>query len=40
MIEFAGALFRCLQLASTMLLIGGCAFLAIADQRNSAPNDS
>ncbi|MFY4728661.1 CopD family protein [Nitrospira sp. BLG_2] len=30
MIEAAGALFRCLQLASSMLLIGGCVFLAIA----------
>lgn len=40
MIEFAGALFRCLQLASTMLLIGGCVFLAIVDQRNGAPKES
>lgn len=31
MIEALGALFRCLQLTSTMLLIGGCAFLAIAE---------
>jgi copper resistance protein D len=33
MIEFAGALFRCLQLGSTMLLIGGCVFLAIAGRQ-------
>ena len=36
MIEAAGALFRCLQLASSMLLIGGCVFLAIAEQKSSA----
>jgi putative copper resistance protein D len=36
MIEFAGALSRCLQLASSMLLIGGCVFLAIAEQKSSA----
>ena len=36
MIEAAGALFRCLQLASSMLLIGGCVFLAIAEQTGSA----
>ncbi|MDF0677204.1 MAG: CopD family protein [Nitrospira sp.] len=36
MIEAAGALFRCLQLASAMLLIGGCVFLAIAEQKGSA----
>lgn len=36
MIEAAGALFRCLQLASSMLLIGGCVFLAIADRKDSA----
>ena len=36
MIEAAGALFRCLQLASSMLLIGGCVFLAIAEQKYSA----
>ncbi len=36
MIEAAGALFRCLQLASSMLLIGGCVFLAIAEQKGSA----
>ncbi|MGE0645508.1 MAG: CopD family protein [Nitrospira sp.] len=29
MIEVAGALFRCLQLAANMMLLGGCAFLAI-----------
>jgi copper resistance protein D len=34
MIEAAGALFRCLQLASSMLLIGGCVFLAIAEQKD------
>ncbi|UVT21489.1 MAG: CopD family protein [Nitrospira sp.] len=32
MIEAAGALFRFLQLASNMILIGGCIFLAIAEQ--------
>ncbi|MBS0182532.1 MAG: CopD family protein [Nitrospira sp.] len=37
MIEAAGALFRCLQLASSMLLIGGCVFLAIAEQKGFAP---
>lgn len=36
MIEAAGALFRCLQLASSMLLIGGCVFLAIAEQKGFA----
>ena len=36
MIEAAGVLFRCLQLASSMLLIGGCVFLAIAEQKYSA----
>ena len=30
MIEVIGALFRWLQLASNMILIGGCVFLAIA----------
>lgn len=40
MIEFAGALFRCLQLVSSMLLIGGCVFLAIAWQQGSAPRPS
>lgn len=34
MIEAAGALFRCLQLASNMMLIGGCVFLAIAEQKS------
>lgn len=37
MIEAAGALFRCLQLASAMLLLGGCVFLAITEQKGSAP---
>ena len=36
MIEAAGALFRGLQLASSMLLIGGCVFLAIAEQNGLA----
>jgi len=36
MIEAAGALFRCLQLASAMLLMGGCVFLTIAEQKGSA----
>ncbi|OQW33882.1 MAG: cytochrome C [Nitrospira sp. SG-bin1] len=36
MIEVASALFRCLQLASSMLLIGGCIFLAIAEEKGSA----
>lgn len=36
MIEAAGALFRCLQLTSSMLLIGGCVFLAIAEQKRFA----
>ena len=40
MIEFAGALFRGLQLVSLMLLIGGCVFLAIADQQGAAPGPS
>jgi putative copper resistance protein D len=40
MIEFAGALFRCLQLGSLMLLIGGCVFLAIAGQQGSTPEPS
>ena len=31
MIEAAGALFRFLQLASNMIVIGGCVFLAIAE---------
>lgn len=29
MIDVAGALFRCLQLGSNMMLLGGCVFLAI-----------
>jgi len=36
MIEVAGALFRGLQLGSSMLLIGGCVFLAIAEQNGLA----
>ena len=34
MIEAAGALFRFLQLASNMMLIGGCVFLAIAEGKS------
>ncbi|MBS0152143.1 MAG: CopD family protein [Nitrospira sp.] len=40
MIEFAGALFRCLQLVSSMLLIGGCVFLALAWQQDSTTGSS
>ena len=40
MIEFAGALFRCLQLVSSMLLIGGCVFLAITWPQGSTPGPS
>ncbi|MBH0208117.1 MAG: c-type cytochrome [Nitrospira sp.] len=40
MIEFAGALFRGLQLVSSMLLIGGCVFLAIAAQQSLSPGFS
>ena len=36
MIEIIGALFRWLQLASNMILIGGCVFLAIAVRANTA----
>lgn len=36
MIEVAGALFRGLQLTSSMLLIGGCVFLAIAERTSTA----
>jgi putative copper resistance protein D len=36
MIEIIGALFRWLQLASNMILIGGCVFLAIAVRAKSA----
>ena len=36
MIEVIGALFRWLQLASNMILIGGCVFLAIAVRANTA----
>ena len=35
MIEVVAALFRCLQLASNMILIGGCVFLAIADDKRT-----
>jgi putative copper resistance protein D len=35
MIEVIGALFRWLQLASNMILIGGCVFLAIAVRANT-----
>jgi len=38
MIEVIGALFRWLQLASNMILIGGCVFLAIAIRANTAFN--
>ena len=37
MIEVAGALFRCLQLASNMMLLGSCAFLAIAGGTTAGP---
>ena len=36
MIEVIGALLRWLQLASNMILIGGCVFLAIAVRANTA----
>ena len=36
MIEVIGALFRWLQLASNMILIGGCVFLAIAVRAKTA----
>ena len=36
MIEVIGALFRWLQLASNMILIGGCVFLAIAGRTKTA----
>ena len=36
MIEVIGALFRWLQLASNMILIGGCVFLAIAMRTSTA----
>jgi putative copper resistance protein D len=39
MIEVAGALFRCLQLASNMVLIGGCVFLAIAEEKRSTADN-
>ncbi|MBH0180597.1 MAG: cytochrome C, partial [Nitrospira sp.] len=35
MIEPLGALFRFLQLASNMLVLGGCVFLAIADDKSA-----
>ncbi len=35
MIEVVGAVFRCLQLAATMLLIGSCVFLAVAERNNA-----
>jgi putative copper resistance protein D len=38
MIEVIGALFRWLQLASNMILIGGCVFLAIAGHATTARN--
>jgi putative copper resistance protein D len=38
MIEVIGALFRWLQLASNMILIGGCVFLAIAVRANTVVN--
>src|SRR5688572_17846053 len=38
MIEVIGALFRWLQLASNMILIGGCLFLAIAARAKPAFN--
>ncbi len=34
MIEAVGTLLRCLQLASNMMLIGGCVFLAIAEPKS------
>jgi copper resistance protein D len=40
MIEAASALFRCLQLASNMMLIGGCVFLAIAERSSAASGSS
>lgn len=39
MIEAAGALFRFLQLASNMILIGGCVFLAIAEGKSISSNN-
>lgn len=39
MIEVAGALFRFLQLASNMILIGGCVFLAIAEDEKTPSNN-
>lgn len=35
MIESLGALFRFLQLAANMIVIGGCVFLAIAEDENA-----
>ncbi|HEU0006018.1 MAG TPA: CopD family protein [Nitrospiraceae bacterium] len=40
MIEVIGALFRWMQLASNMILIGGCVFLAIAGRPNTASDTS
>ena len=38
MIESFGALFRFLQLAANMIMIGGCVFLAIADTKTVIPS--
>ena len=35
MIEVVGAVFRCLQLAATMLLIGSCVFLALVEPKKT-----
>lgn len=35
MIESLGALFRFIQLAANMIMIGGCVFLAIAEDKNA-----
>ncbi|MCP9440813.1 MAG: CopD family protein [Nitrospira sp.] len=35
MIESLGALFRFIQLAANMIIIGGCVFLAIAEDKNA-----
>jgi putative copper resistance protein D len=40
MIEFLGALFRFLQLASNMILIGSCVFLAIAEHTSPTSEDN
>ena len=39
MIEAFGALFRFLQLASNMILIGGCVFLATAEGKSLSSNN-